>query len=31
MGVGPAFALPKLFERYGITKDDVDIFELNEG
>lgn len=30
MGVGPAYAVPKLFERYGITKDDVDIFELNE-
>lgn len=30
MGVGPAFAVPKLFQRFGITKDDVDIFELNE-
>ncbi|GAA6047605.1 hypothetical protein JCM3770_001586 [Rhodotorula araucariae] len=30
MGVGPAYAVPALFERYGITKDDVDIFELNE-
>jgi acetyl-CoA acyltransferase 1 len=30
-GVGPAFAVSALFERFGITKDDVDIFELNEG
>ncbi|GAA5877733.1 hypothetical protein JCM1840_003342 [Sporobolomyces johnsonii] len=30
MGVGPAYAVPKLFQRFGITKDDVDIFELNE-
>ncbi|GAA5938830.1 hypothetical protein JCM3775_002002 [Rhodotorula graminis] len=30
MGVGPAYALPKLFDNYGITKDDVDLFELNE-
>ncbi|KDE03031.1 acetyl-CoA acyltransferase [Microbotryum lychnidis-dioicae p1A1 Lamole] len=30
MGVGPAYAVPKLFERFGISKDDVDIFELNE-
>lgn len=30
-GVGPAYAVPPLLERYGITKDDVDLFELNEG
>jgi acetyl-CoA acyltransferase 1 len=30
-GIGPAVATPALFEKYGITKDDVDIFELNEG
>ncbi|BGP53766.1 hypothetical protein JCM8202_005538 [Rhodotorula sphaerocarpa] len=30
MGVGPAYAVPPLLERYGITKNDVDIFELNE-
>ena len=29
-GIGPAFAVPKLYERFGITKDDVDIWELNE-
>ena len=31
MGVGPAHAVPALFKRFGLTKDDVDIFELNEG
>lgn len=30
-GVGPAYAVPALFKRFGIDKDDVDIFELNEG
>lgn len=30
-GVGPAYAVPHLFKRFGITKDDVDIYELNEG
>ncbi|GAA5848174.1 hypothetical protein JCM8547_004433 [Rhodosporidiobolus lusitaniae] len=30
MGVGPAYATPKLLGQLGITKDDVDIFELNE-
>lgn len=30
-GVGPAYAIPALFKRFGITKDDVDIVELNEG
>lgn len=30
MGVGPAYAVPALFKRFGISKDDVDIFELNE-
>lgn len=30
MGIGPSIAIPKLFEKYGITKDDVDIFEINE-
>lgn len=30
MGIGPSVAIPKLFEKYGITKDDVDIFEINE-
>lgn len=30
MGIGPSIAIPKLFEKYGLTKDDVDIFEINE-
>lgn len=30
MGVGPWKAIPKVFELTGITKDDVDIFEINE-
>lgn len=30
MGAGPWAAIPKAFEKAGITKDDVDIFEINE-
>lgn len=30
MGVGPAFAIPQLLSRFGLTTDDIDIFELNE-
>jgi 3-oxoadipyl-CoA thiolase len=30
MGIGPVPAVRKLFERVGITKDDVDLVELNE-
>lgn len=30
MGVGPWKAIPKVFQQTGITKDDVDIFEINE-
>lgn len=30
MGIGPAFAIPKVLERVGISKDDVDLFEINE-
>jgi len=30
MGIGPAFAIPKVLEKAGITKDQVDVFELNE-
>lgn len=30
MGVGPAYAIPKLLQRAGITIDDVDLFEINE-
>lgn len=31
LGVGPAYAVPALFKRFGLTKEDIDIFELNEG
>lgn len=30
MGIGPTYAIPKLLGKVGITKDDVDIFEINE-
>jgi acetyl-CoA acyltransferase 1 len=30
MGIGPALAIPKVLERVGISKDDVDLFEINE-
>lgn len=30
MGIGPWKAIPKVFEKTGISKDDVDIFEINE-
>jgi acetyl-CoA acyltransferase 1 len=30
MGIGPWAAIPKVFAKTGITKDDVDIFEINE-
>jgi acetyl-CoA acyltransferase 1 len=30
MGIGPWKAIPKVFEKTGINKDDVDIFEINE-
>ncbi len=30
MGIGPVFAVPKLFKRLGLTMKDIDIVELNE-
>ncbi|TQS36059.1 hypothetical protein Golomagni_03500 [Golovinomyces magnicellulatus] len=30
MGMGPWAAIPKVFEKTGLTKDDVDTFEINE-
>jgi acetyl-CoA acyltransferase 1 len=30
MGIGPWVAIPKVFAKTGINKDDVDIFEINE-
>ena len=30
MGVGPAYAIPKVLEQAGLTLDDIDVFEINE-
>ena len=30
MGIGPVFAVPKLLERFGLTAEDIDLWELNE-
>lgn len=30
MGVGPAFAIPRVLEVVGISQQDVDFFEINE-
>jgi acetyl-CoA acyltransferase len=30
MGVGPAYAVPKLLTRYNLTLDDIDLVEMNE-
>jgi acetyl-CoA C-acetyltransferase len=30
MGIGPVFAVPKLLDKAGVKKDDVDLWELNE-
>src|SRR6201996_8521334 len=30
MGIGPVFAVPKLLSRFGLTVDDIDLWELNE-
>lgn len=30
MGIGPAFAVPKLLKRHGLTVDDIGLWELNE-
>lgn len=30
MGVGPAYAVPKLFKRYNLTLKDIDLIEMNE-
>ncbi|KAG6847024.1 hypothetical protein H0H93_010578, partial [Arthromyces matolae] len=30
MGVGPAYAIPKVLEKTGLNKDDIDFFEINE-
>jgi acetyl-CoA acyltransferase 1 len=30
MGIGPAYAIPELLRKAGVTKDQIDIYELNE-
>lgn len=30
MGIGPSLAIPKLLEKYGLSKDDIDLYEINE-
>lgn len=30
MGIGPVFAVPKLLTRFGLSMDDIDLWELNE-
>jgi len=30
MGIGPVFAVPKLLQRFGLTMDDIGLWELNE-
>ena len=30
MGVGPAYAIPKLLDKVGLKKEDIDVFEINE-
>eukprot|EP00184_Porphyridium_aerugineum_P008137 CAMPEP_0184692404 /NCGR_PEP_ID=MMETSP0313-20130426/900_1 /TAXON_ID=2792 /ORGANISM="Porphyridium aerugineum, Strain SAG 1380-2" /LENGTH=1163 /DNA_ID=CAMNT_0027150231 /DNA_START=106 /DNA_END=3597 /DNA_ORIENTATION=+ len=30
MGIGPAVAIPKVLEKAGLTKEDIDLFEINE-
>lgn len=30
MGIGPAFAIPKVLEKTGLSKEDIDFYEINE-
>ncbi len=30
MGIGPVYAVPKLLDRFGLTVEDIDLWELNE-
>ena len=30
MGVGPAYAIPKVLEATGLSKDEIDFYEINE-
>lgn len=31
MGIGPAFAIPKLWAKTGLKEEDIDFYEINEG
>lgn len=30
MGIGPSIAIPKILNKFGLSKEDIDIFEINE-
>jgi len=30
MGISPIYAVPKILEQHGLTKEDIDIFEVRE-
>lgn len=30
MGIGPSIAIPKILNKFGLSKDEIDIFEINE-
>ena len=30
MGISPIYAIPKVLEQSGLTKEDVDLYEVNE-
>ena len=30
MGLGPAYAIPKVLQKNGLTYDDIDLYEINE-
>jgi acetyl-CoA acetyltransferase len=30
MGVGPAFAIPEVLKKAGLTTKDIDVYEVNE-
>ena len=30
MGIGPSIAIPKILNKFGLSKDDIDVFEINE-
>lgn len=30
MGIGPSIAIPKILAKFGLSKDDIDVFEINE-